>query len=587
MKKTLLFNLSLLTGLTAFAQLPVSETAGMKNVVLEEFTGIYCGYCPQGHAVANGISDANPNDVVVINVHAGGYANPQGTDPDFRTPFGDGIANQSNLSGYPAGTVNRQVFSGMEMNAGGTAMSRGNWASTSNQVLGEASYVNVALEGTLDVNTRVLTVDVETYFTGTTAPSSVKLNVALLQSHIAGTQSGSAGNPDQVLEGGLYEHNHMLRHLLTGQWGESITTTAQGNLATNQFTYTIPADLNGIPYELGNLEIVAFVAEDQQTIMTGAKGTLAFEGLVSDNASVDDVKSREEICGDATNATVNFKNEGATDITSLEVTYDVNGGTPMTETWNGSIGFYETANIDLNGIDVTGFADGTINISISSVNGNTDGDVSDNGGSVDFAKTTVATSGSDYTLTVVQDRYGSEITWDVLDASDNVVASGGPYTNLSANGTQEHVENMTLSASGCYTVRMKDSYGDGFNNNYGAGSYTFKDELGADVITSNAQFGREELSPFNLTGLAIGVEENDADFTLFPNPTSETFTIKTAIEGNSTVEVFNTLGQSVKVLTDIDLSQGQAIDVSKLNRGVYYVNISTEKGTSSQRLVIE
>lgn len=586
MKKTLLFNLSLLTGLTAFAQLPVSETAEMKNVVLEEFTGIYCGYCPQGHAVANGIYDSNPNDVVVINVHAGSYANPQGSDPDFRTPFGDAIANQSNLAGYPAGTVNRQVFSGLEMNTGGTAMSRGNWASASNTVLGEASYVNVALEGTIDVNTRVLTVDVETHFTGV-APGDVNLNIALLQSHVAGTQSGSSGNPDQILEDGQYEHNHMLRHLLTGQWGDVISTTTQGTTATNQYTYTIPADLNGIPYELGNLEIVAFVVEGQQGIMTGAKGPIQFEGLVNDNASVDKVNSREEICGTSTNATVKFKNQGATEITSLELTYDINGGTPMTETWNGSIDFYETANIELSGIDVTGISTGTINVSITSVNGNTDGETSDNAGMTEFVQTTAFTSGADYTLTVVQDRYGSEITWDILDASNNVVASGGPYANLASSGTQEHIETMTLSATGCYTVLMKDSYGDGFNGTFGAGSYTFKDELGAEVIHSNAQFGKEELKPFNLTGLAIGVVENNTEYTLFPNPTSESFTIKTTVEGNSIVEIFNTLGQSVTSLSNVDLSQGKSIDVSALKAGVYYVNISTEKGTSSERLVIE
>lgn len=572
--------------MSAFAQLPVSTSAEMKNVVLEEFTGIYCGYCPQGHAIANDIAEANPNDVVVINIHTGGYANPQGNDPDFRTPFGADIAGQSNLTGYPAGTVNRQVFAGLGMNSGGTAMSRSNWTSASNTVLGEASYVNVALEGTIDVNTRVLTVDVETYFSGV-APSSVNLNVALLQNHIAGTQSGASGNPDQVLEDGQYEHNHMLRHLLTGQWGEAISTTTQGSTATGQYTYTIPEDLNGIPYDLGNLEIVAFITEGQQQIMTGAKGALEFTGLVNDNVSLDDLKSREEICGDQTNAVVKFKNKGGTEVTSLVVTYDVDGGTSMTETWNGSIDFYETANVELTGIDVSNMASGTINATITSVNGNADGATSDNSGSTSFEKTNASAFGENYTLTVVQDRYGSEITWEVLDASDNVVASGGPYANLSSNGTQEHIENMTLDAEGCYTIKMKDSYGDGFNGSFGAGSYTFKNSIGVQVIHSNAQFGKEELKPFNVATLSIGVEENDVDFTLYPNPTSESFTIQTTSEANSTVEIINTLGQSVKTINDVNLSGALSVDVSALQAGVYFVNVTSEAGTTARRLVIE
>ena len=52
-----------------FAQSFVSTTAENKNVVLEEFTGIHCGYCPDGHVMAQNFSNANPGDVVVINLH--------------------------------------------------------------------------------------------------------------------------------------------------------------------------------------------------------------------------------------------------------------------------------------------------------------------------------------------------------------------------------------------------------------------------------------------------------------------------------------------------------------------------------------
>jgi hypothetical protein len=101
----------LTTGL--LAQTIVSTNPENKNVILEEFTGIYCVYCPEGHAIAQAIKDANPNDVYLINIHTGGYANPTGNDPDFRTQFGAAIASQSNLVGYPAGTVNRHYFPGV------------------------------------------------------------------------------------------------------------------------------------------------------------------------------------------------------------------------------------------------------------------------------------------------------------------------------------------------------------------------------------------------------------------------------------------------------------------------------------------
>ena len=60
------------------AQTFVSTIAENKNVVLEEFTGISCTYCPDGHRIAKDIFNQNPNDVVLINIHTGSFATPQG-----------------------------------------------------------------------------------------------------------------------------------------------------------------------------------------------------------------------------------------------------------------------------------------------------------------------------------------------------------------------------------------------------------------------------------------------------------------------------------------------------------------------------
>ena len=83
----------------------VSTTPENKNVILEEFTGIYCTYCPDGHLIAQNLHNANPNDVFLINIHTGGYSNPNGlNDPDFNCLYGAAIAANSGLAGYPAGS---------------------------------------------------------------------------------------------------------------------------------------------------------------------------------------------------------------------------------------------------------------------------------------------------------------------------------------------------------------------------------------------------------------------------------------------------------------------------------------------------
>ena len=55
-----------------------------------------------------------PRRGFLINIHSGGYAVPNGNQPDFRTQWGEAIDDQSGLAGYPAGTINRQNFPGQE-----------------------------------------------------------------------------------------------------------------------------------------------------------------------------------------------------------------------------------------------------------------------------------------------------------------------------------------------------------------------------------------------------------------------------------------------------------------------------------------
>ncbi len=343
MKKQLLAFLTTVFAVgQAFAQLPVSTTAENKNVVLEEFTGIYCVFCPDGHLRASNFAAANPGDVVLINIHAGAFAAPSGGDPDFRTTFGNAIDNQANVAGYPAGSINRRVFSAYSQNPGGIAMGRGDWAAAGGTILGESSYVNVALEGDIDLSTNTLTVDVEMYFTGSTAPASgVNLNVALLQNNIAGPQTGAANNPSQVLPDGRYNHQHMLRDLLTGQWGEVITTTTMGTTVTRQYTYNIPANINGIPVSAGDLEIVAFVAEGQTEIVTGASGPITYTApagaVIADLSAAAGGTPPADYCDPNFTPEITVTNNGSVAVDNFDVSYSVNGGTPVSQNITASL----------------------------------------------------------------------------------------------------------------------------------------------------------------------------------------------------------------------------------------------------------
>ncbi len=72
---------------------------------------------------------------------------------------------------------------------------------------------------------------------------------------------------------------------------------------------------------------------------------------------------------------------------------------------------------------------------------------------------------------------------------------------------------------------------------------------------------------------------------LFPNPTTDTLTIKfsTVISNDMTVEVFNLLGKRVHQSNLI--TQSEILDVSNWSSGIYILKVSSEGSSSSHRLI--
>lgn len=241
----------------------VSTEPQLRNVVLEEMTGIYCGFCPDGHRLAQQLASNNPGRVVLINVHAGSYANPQAGSghPDFRTPYGDALVTLSNLAGFPAGMVNRQLFDGSQyqpQKPGALALSRGGWAYAGADVIAGNSPVNIGakIERT---SLTTLEITVELYYTEGTGQNS-KLNIALLEDGYVGYQGGST-------EGNNYIHNHILRDFVTGQWGDIITQTTKGSLVTKTYTYELTNRVDPIK---SNLKMAFYVTQaDNKFVFTG------------------------------------------------------------------------------------------------------------------------------------------------------------------------------------------------------------------------------------------------------------------------------------------------------------------------------
>ncbi len=472
MKKVIffLFTLFLFSAYSTFSQTIVGTTPENKNVILEEFTGIHCGYCPQGHAIAQAIQDAHPNDVFLINIHTGGYATPSSGEPDFRTSFGSSIAGQSGLVGYPAGTVNRHLFPGYQQGSG-TAQSRSTWSTTSNIVLNETSYVNVGVEAEINVDSREITVHVEAYYTGNSPESTNLLNVALLQDNTLGPQSGGGA-------GNNYVHMHRLVHMITGQWGDNINTTTSGTFIDKSYTYTIPADYRGINAIIPDLKVVAFITETHQEIASGSGCTPTYIFSGDNNAKLNTVSSDPTSCGAPISPKINFSNLGNNEITSLNIEYSINGGTAANYTWTGNINPFESVDLELPAISFALQATNTINITLADDDNN-----SDNTGSTTFD---IAVEPSHViTLILNSGNNGSTLTWNFKDISGNIIQSGGPYSN-----NQTVVENFIFPPN-CYEFNIMNTSGNG------SGAVRLSDAEGTEFYFTNGQYGEGDRISFS------------------------------------------------------------------------------------------
>lgn len=352
-----------------FSQTIVSTAPANKNVLLEEYTGINCQFCPDGHRIANQIMEANPNRVFGINIHQGSYATPGSGQPDFRTAFGDALAGQTALTGYPCGTISRHAFtSPAPMTSGGTAQSRSNWVNCTNQILAQASPVNVAIDASLNEATRELSILVEVYYTSNGSPSTNSLNIAVLQDYVLGPQVGSSYNPDYIF-GTQYYHMHMLRTLLFGQWGVTIPTTTAGTFYDTAFVYTIPASYGAITAELYNLKLIAFVSQGHQEVLTADE----YKILAPLDAGVSDIINVPAVmCSGSFTPSVTLTNNGSTTITTADINYYIDSETPTTQVWNGSLASGASTVVVLPSITPSTGGAHVFNVAVSDPNGSTD-----------------------------------------------------------------------------------------------------------------------------------------------------------------------------------------------------------------------
>ena len=542
----------------------VSTEVSNKNVVLEEYTGINCGYCPDGHKRANQLAAANPGRVFVINIHAGGYA-----ANTYTTQHGNTLQTTFGANSFPTGTVNRHTFTGYSQ--GNFLMSRGDWASAASTIMSQTSPVNIAARGTLDWSTRELNITVQLYYTADEANATNKLNVAILQDNVIGSQSGANLNPAQQV-GSQYRHMHMFRGFVyNNAWGEDITTTTQGSFVEKTYTYTIPANLGSptaIPAKLEDLHFVAFVAQGQQEILTGCEVEIENINMPALSARIDGLNNIEVMdCSTDARVSASVTNVGSDAITSLTFQYSVANGTPMTFDWTGNIASMDNTSIELPTLTVATNTNQVIKAKVVSANGQA---FESDEVSVTIKKSVVSGDGP-MVLKIKTDTYASETSYKLYGPNNNVIQQSSSFTNSTV-----HTFDLNFPSPGCYRLQVKDSYGDGISGGY---------------IRIFAADGTTQL--FNATGTSFSSElnvmisvetvdiddETFQDMLIFPNPATNFVNIQ-GTANIQQVELFNLEGQRVAA----EYGDVRTLSLEGLASGMYIMKVTSDKGTTTYKV---
>ena len=208
-------------------------SAFTKKVLIEEFTGAWCGYCPDGAHIVESIINDNNGKVVGVSLHSG---------DDMAVAHTNFLETTYQNTGYPSGMVDRVSINGS------TSLNRGYWESVANAQLSETAVCGLAIIS--EVNGQNATGEVHAGFNSTLNGDDYRLTVYLIEDGVTGTGYGydqsnyynevaespfnNLGNP---IEG--YEHNHTLRAILSESLGDAIMVSEMASGGEHIETYTV------------------------------------------------------------------------------------------------------------------------------------------------------------------------------------------------------------------------------------------------------------------------------------------------------------------------------------------------------------
>ncbi len=308
------------------------------------------------------------------------------------------------------------------------------------------------------------------------------------------------------------------------------------------------------------------------------------------NASLLQYTGDKVIC-DNVNATLTIQNMGTSPLTTVDVAMMQGTTVLSTQTWNGSLATYNTADVTVPSTTVSDPS--TVTFAITTPDANT----ADNTLNPGLSSAVPAMANLTFTLNL--DYYCSETTWKLYNSAGAIVHSGGPYSCATAGGGADAHTTKTYSwtvPEDCYRMYVYDVYGDGLTSaSYGHppdGSFNMVDGGGHLVYSGAGNFGSQYLGGLNVN-MPAGIEQENAlsnSLTVYPNPSSGIVNLNYNLDhaARVTVEVYDALGKLVLAHSNTVPAglQLQPMDFGSLDNGIYFMNIVADGLKASRTITL-
>ncbi len=302
---------------------------------------------------------------------------------------------------------------------------------------------------------------------------------------------------------------------------------------------------------------------------------------------VECLDSADSFCSTTGIPNAKIKNLGANTITSATLNLKENGVIVDTKAYTGSILRLTTRTIPFNSRVLNPVANYTVEV--ANVNNAPIFNSAFATADLDIAVAQEIPETLNAVIKIKTDGYPAEMTWNITNSLNAIVASGGPYVGAggtNAGGPDANTTktvNAVLSASECYTVTLNDGFGDGWSVTNGLQIFDANNVLLYNLPAGNFGYQLLKKNAFKTAASLATVSNVLNNISLYPNPSNGIFQLETV--NPVQVSVTDILGKTVFVTNQASTSTN--INLTSLEKGVYLAKIVGDNINTIEKLILK